>query len=440
MRSILVSILCAAPAFAETTPAHREMPLVATATPARGRSALSVAPLVVEVGLVEDRDFPPLDPTLVDRALARAARTFAERFDVGPPKMLVTGRLDSDSFLRDNVHPDRPRCAGLLSARYAGGGAKAFGPHADAATAFLSRWSIDSLAAFLAPDERATTHAEMFEVARRRFAATVERYGALRTPAGTPLIEPDKSLARSFAAWSCALHDQERFDVVVTNAFILADVMSEPHPHSIFGKAKIGGIAGPNPSRGVLEGQALLVTTFGFDTPLPELSELGGIAASEEERAAILGDYLLAHEIAHSVFGIPDMFDHPAGCLMTSRPNETYREGLALLATNPGACARCRQWVEARAAYDKARSLLDKGQHRAALGALATASQRTPSHFHGGYKRRMSSISVLVSRAYALAGRSTRALEYAEKALELDRSSEQARAQVAALTRTSTGS
>ena len=159
----------------------------------------------------------------------------------------------------------------------------------------------------------------------------------------------------------CALKRQEDSDVVLTNTFILSDLLTEPHPHSVFGKAKIGGIAMPSPHRSALGGQVLLATTFGIDTKVAALSELGGKPATFDERAQILGAYLLAHEVAHAFFGIPDVFDHPLGCLMTSRPGATYRDGIEELEAHPTPCPRCQPYVQARKSLDRGREAYRKG-------------------------------------------------------------------------------
>ena len=383
---------------------------------------VDILPVELEVALVIDPDFPDLTDDLVERALQSAATTFAERFNVSPLTMKVVARVSTREFLDAHVHADKPACKRLLDARYLGGGASELIRHRKRGAKFLEKWPLDSLQKFLTDDEKARVkdHADLYIAAAAHYSRTVGLLASSKTPAGTPLVDPAANPDRSFAAWSCALSEQALYDVVITNTFILADVMSEPHPHAVFGKAKIGGIAGPNRHRTALGRQALLASTFGIDTDIAFLSELGGQAATLDERAAMLGDYLLAHEIAHAIFGIPDFFDHPASCLMTSRPDETYRDGLELLRRNPGPCAQCRKWVEARGLMDEGRRLIAEDRGKKALKALARASRKTPRHFHGSYKRRMSLISVLVSEAYGALGKEQRATEFAKRAVDLD--------------------
>ena len=267
---------------------------------------------------------------------------------------------------------------------------------------------------------RIETYDDIWSYYVAHYTRTVESMRSLKTNAGTPLVEPNKSRLRSFAAWMCALRLQRQYDVVITNAFILADLMDEPHPHAVFGKGKVGGIATESPSRSALGGQALLATTFGIDTQLPQFRELPNGPASLDERAKILGAYLLAHEIAHAIFAIPDAFDHPPGCLMTSRPGASYRDGLRELEANPRPCPRCRPYVEARSLSDRARRALAEKKHSRAHDLVAEALKKLPKQVHGSRKRRVAELLLVAADASSALGRRGQASKYRELATKLD--------------------
>lgn len=389
----------------------------------------AVQPVTLQVALVDDPDLPALDDTLVNRALASASETFATRFDVTSPRFHVVARFSLDAFMKRYAKPTSVECAPTFSVRYRGGGRAELLQQKEAALRFFQRWPLEDLRTFVAPERRAavvdydTLHAAYLD----KYLGTVAMLESLKTPAGTPLVEKVPADGRSHAAWSCALAAQRQFDVIVTNTFILADILTEPHPHAVFGKAKVGGLAGPSPGRTALGGQALVASTFSIDTPLPEISELGSEPVTPQERAEILGAFLLAHEIAHAVFGIPDVFDHPPGCLMTTRPGESYREALTGLRQHPGPCPRCRLYVEARAAYDRGRAQLGRGEGPEAVASLTQALRVMPSHFHGK-KRRVAAVLTLAADGYAAMGDETKARRYAQLAIESDPSSEEARA------------
>ena len=396
-----------------------ELVVLMPATP----EPLDLEPIELQVAVVRDPELPALEPELVAAALARAQKEFQIRFDARPPQFAIAAELSLAEFLGTYALPIDPGCKPLYEARYRGGGAKELETRKTEALEFFEKWSLESLLGFIDEKDRASVHNH--EDIWRRYVAhytqTVEAMKGLKTEAGTPLVEPQKSTLRSFAAWTCALRRQSEYDVVITNAFILADLMDEPHPHAVFGKAKVGGIATESPSRHALGGQALLATTFGIDSKLPQFRELPGRPATFEERAGILGAYLLAHEIAHAIFGIPDVFDHPKGCLMTSRPGTTYRDGLAELEANPRPCPRCRPYVEARALSDQATRALSEKRYARAHDLVAQALRKLPKQVHGGRRRRVARLLLVASRASNELGRRAQAKKYEELAMKLDR-------------------
>jgi hypothetical protein len=390
--------------------------------------SFELAPIKLSVALVNDPDFPALEPELAKHALELAADEFSKRFDVPKPELVIVNEFSLAGFLGTYALPVDPRCKPLYDARYRGGGIDELARHKTAAKKFLERWPIESLRGFVDTDQQSKIldYEDVYEYYAKNYVKKIEAMKGLKTPAGNPLVEPAKTARRSFVAWTCALLRQKDYDVILTNTFILADLMTEPHPHAVFGKAKIGGIAARSPDRPTLGGQALLATTFGIDTKLPEFQELPGDPPSFDERAKILGIYLLAHEIAHAVFGIPDVFDHPFGCLMTSRPGATYRDGIAELEKHPAPCGKCRQWVEARSAFDKAQRLYDEGKFAAASNSTLRAAKLLPKQFHGGRKRRMSQVMVIASKAYHAQGKAKEAQSFAKAAVDLDPTSDDA--------------
>lgn len=403
--------------------------LATAASPAWSEpKTLEISQIRLTVALVHDPDLPRLEPEIATRALLLAQDEFERRFGVNPPALEIARSFSLQEFLRAFAEPSDPRCAPLYAARYRGTGESELLKHKDAALKFFERWPLESLLGFIDPSDRSKvgSHADLYAYYVKRYVRTVDAMKGLKTPAGAPLIQPERSADRSFVAWTCALLRQAEYDVVLTNAFILADLSTEPHPHAVFGKAKIGGIAAKSPARPALGGQALLATTFGIDTRLKEFQEVVGGPPTPEERAKILGTYLLAHEIAHAVFGIPDVFDHPTGCLMTSRPGATYRDGLKELEENLEPCPRCRPYVEARAALDRARRLYKEGRYQAATTSIMAAAKLLPKHFHGSRKKRMAQIMVIASKSYGELGRETQARSLAQAAFELDPSSDDA--------------
>jgi hypothetical protein len=405
--------------------AQPEVPLAAV-----DADAAALPPLKLRVALVIDPEFPDIDDDLLSRALSAGATAYAERFSVGAPTFSVVARFTLDGFVRRYVLREAEACAPTLATAYRGGGRAELEAGRERALRFFQRWKLDELKAMVPAEQRdaITSHDDVWRAYVDRYLATVAKLAAERTPAGRPLVTPGSTPGRSHAAWTCALAEQTDFDVVVTNTFILADKLDEPHPHAVFGKAKVGGLAGPNAARRALGGQVLMASTFAIDTPIAWLSELDGRPASTAERADILGEFLLAHEIAHAVFGLLDVFDHPPECLMTSRPGETYREGLATLREHPGPCPDCQPWVRARVALERARQAYDAADWTGAIPLLDAAVAATPKRLHGGRGRRVAELAAMLADAHGHAGNAARARTYADASFKLDPASALVRA------------
>ncbi len=383
---------------------------------------LDVDSIELQVAVVRDPELPPIEPALVTAALAHAQREFEIRFDTKAPRFTVAGELTLAEFLGRYADERDPECKRLFDARYHGGGAKELEHEREQALAFFEKWPLKELIGFIDERQRPAIHShdDIWKQYVVHYTTQVDAIRALKTDAGTPLVDPERSTLRSFAAWTCALRRQAAYDVVITNAFTLADLMDEPHPHAVFGKAKVGGIATESEGRSALGGQALLASTFGIDTKLEAFSELPGGRASFDERAKILGAYLLAHEIAHAIFGIPDAFDHPKGCLMTSRPGTNYRDGLVELEANPRPCPRCRPYVEARSLADQAHRALNEKKYARAHDLVADALRKLPKQVHGGRKKRVAALLVVASKASRALGRRGQAKRYEALAIKLD--------------------
>src|SRR5437870_1699231 len=108
--------------------------LIATLLAAAPAEApLYTAPLKLDVALVTDPEFPPLDDAIVKLALASAAATYAERFQVSPPVFTVRSSFSVSDFLVTYASVDSPECKRLFEARYHGRGAEELAPFHDRA-------------------------------------------------------------------------------------------------------------------------------------------------------------------------------------------------------------------------------------------------------------------------------------------------------------------
>ena len=218
---------------------------------------------------------------------------------------------------------------------------------------------------------------------------------------------------------------QPSFDVVVTNTLLVLDDARSLHPHSAMRRASVAGMSASSPFRSALDGQAILASTFSFDTDIPDLSNVSS-GSTAEEKAEALGVVLIAHELGHAYFGIPDVYDHGPECLMTSRLDENYSAVLEALRRDQDPCPRCMPYVYSRSLLEGLRRDLTSGGNRALFSRAMSLAKYQPTRFHGR-NRRSAILLALMSEGRAALGDPKGALVYAERALEYDPQSPEAR-------------
>jgi tetratricopeptide (TPR) repeat protein len=200
--------------------------------------------------------------------------------------------------------------------------------------------------------------------------------------------------------WICAVREQDRADLILTNAFILYDLASEPYPHSIFAKNKVGGASLASPHRRAIRGRAVIASTFSMVTDLPFFREEGAETLTPEERLRVIGTFIVAHELGHAVFKLPDFYDHPRECLMTTKYETGYVSGWRDVLAHPGGCTGCQPYIEARRQVFLGQLARAKGDHNEAIRLFKEAIRTTPKHIDGSYLRYIAGLSIEVAEIY----------------------------------------
>lgn len=157
----------------------------------------------------------------------------------------------------------------------------------------------------------------------------------------------------SYRFWKKIMRYQKDFDFILTNIFVFYDDFEEPYPHAILKHAKISGASFDSPNRrGILLGSTAFASVFEIYSNEDyflgiRTTKLKTLSRSFLNKA--FGSYLLAHEIGHQLFWIPDVYDHPEGCLMDTRfENMEIGFGYELLKKNLSPCVKCQKYVNAR--------------------------------------------------------------------------------------------
>lgn len=376
----------------------------ATATDASPAAAEEEpASLVLEVLLAHDPDFPAAGEPEAAAILAEARATVADKLGFPGLRFRIVGATTVREFLDAHAPAGDPCLASFEPMRVRPGGRRAQDVGAKAVLPFLSRWKVEELRAFFPASEQPKL-ASYDAIARElleEFDRKVTLISGFTLPDGTSLLAPERADERSYVRWVCAMRAQDTADLVLTNAFILYDLGSEPYPHSIFQKCKVGGASLLSPKRRAMRGRAMVSSTFSMMTDLPFFREDGVETLRPKERFEVIGSFIVAHELGHALFKLPDFYDHPKECLMTTKYETGYVSGYWYLKASPGTCSACAPWVAAKRHVFVSDAARARGDVATAIRELKEAIRTTPKHIDGSYKRYVAELSFEVAALYA---------------------------------------
>jgi hypothetical protein len=253
---------------------------------------------------------------------------------------------------------------------------------------------------------------EMRAAAEKAFSATFAD--------GTPVLTGALGPGRRFVDWLCAFEVQRDHDVVLTNSYVFYDLITEPYPHAVYHGSRLAGAVMQSPHRESFFGRAVFVSTFGFEGQPTTLLEPGYGAFDPSQRDAFIGTYLLAHELGHALLRIPDVYDHGAKCLMTTDYAVGYVDGFKRLLDNPGKCARCAPYVDARKLVQKMDEYLRRKRLVPAERMADKAVKHLPPNLDGSTGDYAARVYTRLASAEYEGGRYRKAELFARKALASD--------------------
>ncbi len=340
-----------------------------------------LAPIQIDALIVNDPDFPPVDETRIALMVREADERLTEKFGRHPRLNVVvrdTG-VTTDFFAKHS----ESAAACLKKVTTAEPGADNLAKvDRDRGTKFLKSWSIEELRAAL--DRPENDQSINYESAYNAIMASLNdqwlTLASLRLPSGKALW---KSRERSYGAWTCIAQAQSDYDLIITNAPILYDTVNAPTIMREVRSLAIGGYSGDHPKRDHLRQGVVLLSTFRLLGDVPEFSEPGVGSLSTDARYALLGRFVLAHEMVHALVLTPDFFDHPLSCLMQGTISSGWVAHDRLLRENPGFCPKCEPWRRAYGTYLDAEQLFDDGRWNEGLDAYHRVLKETPKAVSG---------------------------------------------------------
>lgn len=361
------------------------------------------ARLRLDVLLVNDPDFPPVTAADAEAILSAAEATLADKLAIQEVDFGVTGETSIAEFFASTAAQDAECRQRFDTFRVHPHGRQPRTVPKRDVLKFLQRWEVDELRAFFPEPQRAAlgNYDAIYDAVMDTFTAKLKLIAGFTLANGKSLLAPESMEYRSYVRWICAMRFQDRADLVLTNAFVLYDLGSEPYPHSIFQKNKVGGASLLSNKRQAIGDRAMFGSTFSMVTELPFFREEGVETLSAREKLAVVGAFIVAHELGHAVFKLPDFYNHPPECLMTTKYETGYVSGYEDIKKHPGACAECQPWVEAKRHVFRARALGAAGRRLDAIEELKQAIRKTPKQIDGSYLLYIAGLTVDVAALYA---------------------------------------
>ncbi len=377
--------------------------------------------LTLDVLLVNDPDFPPVTAADAAAILTAAEQTLADKLGFSDVNFGVTGNISVAEFIASTKEEDAECLRRFAPFRVHPQGRQPRAVPKRDVLKFLQRWEIEELRAFF-PEARQgelENYDQIYDAVMDAFTKKLEMIAGFRLDNGKSLLSPDKIEQRSYVRWICAMRYQDRADLVLTNELVLYDLGSEPYPHSIFQKNKVGGASLLSRKRKAIGDRAMFSSTFSMITDLPFFKEAGVETLTKEERHHVIGAFIVAHELGHAVFKLPDFYDHPAECLMTTKYETGYVSGYRDIKKHPGSCAKCQPWVDAKRHLFRARTHIAAGDRERAIAELKQTIRITPKHIDGSYLRYIADLTVDVAELYLKAGNKAQAKRWLKSALRV---------------------
>ncbi len=418
------------PVAEEKTPEPTPPPPSQTAEVARKApiEALEVEMPAVKlsVAIVVDGELSPMTPSDINLILSTAQKTMAEKLAYNNISFEIKKTMTVEEFIDSSLKNAESCRKNLEDKRYSLDKEPDFTPFRNDILTFLKRWELDELKEFFSKEKAAAykKHEDLIDDIITVYKENVNKIKSINLPNGNSLLSPQKAPYRSYVNWICAMQGQTAYDIVLTNEFVLYDLITEPYPHSIFQKCKVGGASLKSPSRKIMPQRALFASTFGIENKLPFFDEDPAGNISHEEKQKITGMFILAHELGHAIFKLPDFYDHPDTCLMTTKAETDYITGYNLLKNNPGTCPKCQPWVEARRHYFRALELYSQKKYEEAIDFFKKVIKETPKHIDGSYRSMLADVVINIAKCYHDMGNAKEAKRWLKSARNADQYNE----------------
>jgi len=377
--------------------------------------SLSLAEVSLSILYVRDPSLKGLTPEEINLMIEEARLMMLKKFGVKDIKFINKKEMTVKDFFNSFLSLNEE-----MESRYIPYTSLNWKPYESEILSFIKQWKIWDLEKFF-PEKKGTlkTYEQIVPELMSVYEKRLKRLEEIKYENGTSLI-PKDDLTCSYLAWKNAMFSQDICDVVISDSLIVYDDIKHPYPHAVTRFAKVGGGSFESPKRPDFCGFSAMVNLF---ETMTELTEFRSPRLSRpftlEERAKILGGYILAHELGHMIYLIPDVYDHEKGCLMDSSAETLdYFQGYQELIKYDHPCSVCQAWVIPRNYHFEGDRKFKEKDYAGAAEDYKMCIKLTPKDLDVDYNSYISSVCVKAGRAYLNSNNKEKAKFYLLKAIQ----------------------
>ncbi|MBN1899023.1 MAG: hypothetical protein JW827_09615 [Spirochaetes bacterium] len=397
-----------------------------------GESLLKDHHFFLNVIYLEDERLPSIPEKDINIILNEARDELRLKFGAIYIHFDYKGKQDLKSFFDTYLNKGSDYYNNLSNYKYKFfSGSIDYSPFKKPILKFLKQWKLWDLKDFFDKEtkKKIKTYDDVMEYLFKGYAEKLNKLESLKLENGEYLIDRENNNHNSYINWLVAMYFQDLYDIIITNTIIVYDDISKPYPHAVLRYAKVGGSSFESPNRVIFDGTSGMVNLFEmltdisyFQKPYQE-KEL-----NKNDWNGIIGRYIMAHELAHMIYLIPDVYDHPKQCLMdSSYATMDYYEGYKLLKKYPFECPLCKPYANAREHHLLADDLFKKEDYEEAILHYKLAKKMTPNKLDIPYSGYISLLDYKIAHTFYKLDDKKSALLYLKNALKNDPNNEKAK-------------
>lgn len=343
-----------------------------------------LASIKLSIVYLHDSNLPSISETDMKKILKEAEKTISIRFGVMNINFINKGTIPIENFFNKYLNTQSKMYKELGPERYELFNDKInYEPFKEKIIKFLSKNKIRYLAEFF-PEKKdqLITYEDILHELMKVYLKKLKILEGLKLKNGNLLINRQNNKHNSYINWLLAMNEQDEYDVVISNTFIVYDHITKPYISAVTRYAKVGGSSFISPKREEYEGRSAMLNLFEMLTDIDYFKSVyAGKNITQEIWNKIIGTYILAHEIGHMIYLIPDVSDHDRGCLMdASYDTLDYYEGYKMIVQHPRRCTKCEPYTTSRNYHFYGNTKFKKQAYKGAISDFRMCAKTVPKY------------------------------------------------------------